>query len=103
LNGPRREKLAAAYLLARSLVARPDHGNRLQSQVRRRSGAVREAVIRVLARTGEPMRASEIHAVAENLVGEPLSWNTVRDCLHKNARRPESPIAWIGWGRYRYR
>jgi hypothetical protein len=34
------------------------------------------------------MRAREIHAAAQKLAGMPLSWNTVKDCLHKNARRP---------------
>jgi len=33
--------------------------------------------------------------------GEP-SWNTVKDCLHKNARRPDSPIERVNHGRYRH-
>jgi len=37
------------------------------------------------------------------MAGEALSWNTVKDCLHKNARRPNSPIERISHGRYQHR
>jgi hypothetical protein len=35
--------------------------------------------------------------------GTALSWNTVKDCLHKNARRPDSPIERVGHGLYQRR
>ena len=38
--------------------------------------------------SAQPSRAGEIYAAAETLVGEPLSWNTVKDCLCETARRP---------------
>jgi len=60
-------------------------------------------VIRELASADGPLRAREIHASAEGLVGMPLSWNTVKDCLHKHARRPDSPIERVSHGRYRHR
>ena len=49
-NGARlnRDRLANAYLLARSLAARPEPQPQSQSQIRRRAGAVQEAVIQVL-------------------------------------------------------
>lgn len=72
-----------------------------QSQIRRRAGAVRDAVLRALAEADEPLRAREIHAAAATLAGEPLSWNTVKDCLHKNARRPDGVIERVSHGRYR--
>jgi hypothetical protein len=103
-NGARlnRDRLANAYLLAGSLAARPGAQPRLPSQIPRRAGAVQEAVIQVLAIAEQPLRAREIHAAAQELAGTPLSWNTVKDCLHKNARRPGSPIERVSHGSDRH-
>jgi hypothetical protein len=103
-NGARlnRDRLAGAYLLARSLAARPGPQTQSQSQIRRRAGAVQEAVIEVLVRAHGPLRAREIHAAAQELAGTALSWNTVKDCLHKHARRPGSPVERVAHGRYRH-
>jgi hypothetical protein len=102
LNGAllNRDRLANAYLLVGSLAARPGPQLQLQSQIRPRAGAVQEAVLRVLAVAERPLRAREIHAAAQGLAGTPLSWNTVKDCLHKNARRPGSPVERVSHGRY---
>ncbi len=104
-NGARlnRDRLASAYLLVGSLAARQKSRSQSQSQLRRRAGGVKEAVFRVLATAERPLRAREIHLAAEELTGTPLSWNTVKDCLHKNARRPDSPIERVSHGRYRHR
>jgi hypothetical protein len=56
-----------------------------------------------LARTERPLQACEVHAAAEELAATSLSWNTVKDCLHKNARRPTSPIERTRHGLYRHR
>jgi hypothetical protein len=37
-------------------------------------------------------------AAAQILAQEPRSWNTVNDRLHKNARRPDSPIERVSHG-----
>jgi hypothetical protein len=87
-----RDRLASAYLLAGSLAARPGSRPRSPSRIPRRAGAVQEAVIQVLAMAEQAFRACEIHVAAQELAGIPLSWNTVKDCLHTNARRPGSPI-----------
>jgi hypothetical protein len=60
-------------------------------------------LIRVLAAADGPLRAREIHTAAEELAGIPVSWNTVKDCLHKNARRTGSRIERVAHGRYRHR
>jgi hypothetical protein len=73
------------------------------SQIRPRAGAVQGAVIRVLAAAEGHLRACEINAAAEKLTGTPLSRNTVKDCLHKHARQPDSPVERVGHGRYRHR
>jgi hypothetical protein len=103
-NGARlnRQRLSDAYLLARELDTKPELELQSQSRIRPRAGATQEAVIRVLAAAERPLRAREIHAAAEKLAGTPLSWNTVKDCLHKHARRPDSPIGRVSHGRYRH-
>ncbi len=103
-NGARlnRERLASAYLLAGSLTARPSTETQLQRRIRPRAGAIQEAVIAVLRAAERPLRALEVHAAAENLAGTPLSWNTVKDCLHKNARRLDSPVERVGHGVYQF-
>ena len=105
LNGAllNRDRLAGAYLLIRSLAGRREPEREGQSHIRRRAGTVQAAVIRVLGDATGPLRAREIHAAAEELAEEPLSWNTVKDCLHKNARQPGGPIERVGHGRYRHR
>ena len=105
LNGAllNRDRLVGAYLLVRLLAARPAPQPQLQSQIRRRAGAVQDAVIQALVAADGPLRAGEIHTAAEGLAETPLSWNTVKDCLHKNARRPDSPIERVSRGRYRHR
>jgi hypothetical protein len=104
-NGARlnRERLANAYLLACSLAARPGWQAQSPHQIRRRAGAVQEAVIHVLAMAERPLRACEIHVAAQEFARMPLSWNTVKDCLHKAAHRPDSPIERVRRGRYRHR
>ena len=105
LNGAHlnRGRLSDAYLLAHALATRPGPETQSRSQIRPRAGAIQEAVFRVLAATGEPLRAREVHAAAQELAGTPISWNTVKDCLHKNTRRPDSLIERVSHGRYRHR
>ena len=98
-----RDRLANACLLVRSLVGRPGTEAQSQRQILPRAGAVQEAVIRALAAADRPLRAREIHSAAQKLAGTAVSWNTVKDCLHKNARRPDSRIERVGHGRYRHR
>jgi hypothetical protein len=98
-----RDRLAKAYLLIRSLAGRLESEPQVQSQIRRRPGTVQAAVIKALAGASGPLRAREVHAIAEAMAQEPLSWNTVKDSLHKNAHRPDSPIERVSHGRYRHR
>jgi hypothetical protein len=46
-------------------------------------------VLQALAEADRPLRAREIHTAAQELAETALSWNTVKDYLHKNARRPD--------------
>src|SRR5260370_29583820 len=103
-NGARlnRARLANAYLLVRSLEARSGWEIQSQSQIRPRAGAVQEAVVQVLAEADRPLRAREIHQAAQKLAGTPLSWNTVKDCLHKNARHSVCPVERVTHRPYRH-
>lgn len=98
-----RDRLASAYALACSLAARPGPEAQAQSQIRPRTGTVQKAVVRALELADRPLRAREIHQTAQNLAGTSLSWNTVKDCLHRNARRLDSPVERVDHGRYRHR
>jgi hypothetical protein len=97
-----RRRLSDAYRLACVLANRCRPEPQLQSQIPPRAGAIQETVIQVLASAERPLRAREIHATAEKLAGTALSWNTVKDCLHKHARRPHSPIERVSHGSYRH-
>jgi hypothetical protein len=105
LNGAllNRGRLADADLLVGRLAESPAPQTQSQSHIPPRAGAVQAAVIRALAEADQPLRAREIHQAAEKLAGTELSWNTVKDCLHKHARRPDSPIERVSHGRYRVR
>jgi hypothetical protein len=70
---------------------------------RRRWDWVLRAVIAVLQAHGAPMRARAIHAAAEELVGEPVPWNTVKAALAANVAGPRSRFTRVGPGRYMIR
>ena len=83
------QRLAAAFVPLRPTFEVPE-----------RAGAVKDSVLRVLAEAEGPMRAREIHLAAEAHAGTCLSWNTVKDCLHKQARRDPGLVRRVGHGMY---
>jgi hypothetical protein len=97
------ERLSDARRLALAIADRQVPRSQSQSQIRRRASAVQEAVISALMQADRPLRAREVHTAAEKLAATPLSWNTVKDCLHKNARRAGSPVERVRFGLYRHR
>ena len=44
------------------------------------------------------MRAREIHAAAQAYAGTSLSWNTVKDYLHEQARSDNGTVTRVGHG-----
>jgi len=64
---------------------------------------VLETVTLVLELAGEPMRARDIHAVAERLAGEPLRWASVKAALAANAEGNEARFERVRRGYYRIR
>lgn len=97
-ESPARLKNVAAYhsrLVARATVtpasARP---------VPPGPSPVLETVIGVLEAAGKPMQAREIHAAAQELLGKPLLWRSVRSCLATNVGTRASRFERVGPGRY---
>jgi hypothetical protein len=66
-----------------------------------RWGWVLAAVTEVLKAAGEPMRAREIHAAAEELVGELVSWSSVKNCLASGVGGGSPRFERAGRGGYR--
>jgi hypothetical protein len=66
-----------------------------------RWGWVLAAVTEVLKAAGEPMRARMIHAAVEKLVGEPVSWSSVKNCLASRVGGRSPRFERVGRGRYR--
>jgi hypothetical protein len=62
---------------------------------------VLETVTLVLELAGEPMRAREIHAAAEQLAGEPLRWTSVKGTLAAYAEGCEARFERVRRGYYR--
>jgi hypothetical protein len=65
-----------------------------------RPGWVVDAVAQVLADRGEPMRATDIHAAIEALLGETVCWGSVKNALVNNITGPSRRFVRIARGRY---
>lgn len=66
----------------------------------RRPGWVRDAVVRVLADHGGPMRVTSVHAAVEALLGEPVSSDSVSWALASDVRGPAPLFVRVARGRY---
>jgi hypothetical protein len=61
---------------------------------------VLKAIVEVLADREEPMRAKDIHAAVEALLGEPVLWSSVKGALADNVSGPSPKFVRIARGRY---
>lgn len=68
-----------------------------------RDGWVLGTVTEVLKAAGGPMQARAIHAAAEVLAGEPVSWSSVKNCLVEGTRGEAPRFERVGRGKYRMR
>jgi hypothetical protein len=66
----------------------------------RRPGWVLKAVVRVLADRREPMRAKDIHAAVEALVGEPVPRSSVKGALASDVADSPGRLVRVARGRY---
>jgi hypothetical protein len=69
----------------------------------RRQDWVLDVVIRVLADRREPMRARDVHAAVEALLGEPVRWGSVKMCLTSNVAGTSPRFVRVARGRYAVR
>jgi hypothetical protein len=67
----------------------------------RRIGVVIETITTVLELAEQPMRACDIHAAAEELLGRPIKWTSVKATLAEHAFGPRPRVQRVGYGRYR--
>ncbi len=93
-----------ARLAGKLAAVRAAGGPRRQPESRRqrprRPGWVLKAVVQVLSDGGEPMRATDIHAAVEALVGEPVKWSSIRTALASNVSGSSRRFVRIARGRY---
>lgn len=91
--------------LAKKLVAvrasgKPRRQTLAHRQRPHRPGWVLEAVMKVLADRGEPMRAKDIHAGIEAMLGESVCWGSVKCALASNLSGASPRFVRIARGRY---
>jgi len=60
-----------------------------------------ETITTVLELGEQPMRACDIHAAAEELLGRPIKWTSVKATLAEHAFAPRPRFQRVGYGRYR--
>lgn len=68
---------------------------------RLRGGLVPKAIERVLADSGKPMRARDIHAEVEELLGRSVPASSVKNWLAKNVQGEQPLFVRLDRGRYR--
>ena len=66
-----------------------------------KAGAVIDTISAVLEHAQQPMRARDIHSAAEELLGRPVKWTSVKATLAEHARGPRRRFQRTGHGRYR--
>ena len=66
----------------------------------RRPGWVLKAVVQVLGDRAEPMRAKDIHAAVEALLGEPVARSSVKMALASNVSGSSRRFVRVSRGRY---
>jgi hypothetical protein len=71
------------------------------AQIRRRFAEVDDAVVQVLAEARGELRMGEVHAAVEELLGQPVSRSSVKNCLARGTQRRNRRIERVSRGRYR--
>lgn len=97
------QRLKRLNHLREKLLARAATNPRPSRKLKRRCGAVQDAIITVLQAATEPMRVGEVHAAVEDTLGGPVSLDTVNSCLSTGARGEHARFQRIRTGWYRVR
>jgi hypothetical protein len=65
------------------------------------NGEVKRAIIKALAAADKPMRGADVHRAVEDILGHPVSKNSVSWCLAACVRGRQQPFERISYGVYR--
>ncbi len=60
-----------------------------------------DTITAVLEHADQPLRACDIHTAAEELLGEPIKWTSVKATLAGHACGPRPRFRRVRYGRYR--
>ena len=63
-------------------------------------GAVIDTITAVLEHADQPMRPRDIHAAAQELLGQPLKWTSVKAALAAHASGPGQRFERMSHGHY---
>jgi hypothetical protein len=96
-NQGRLPKLTALH---RRLLARPPVTEVVRRPLRRRQGALLDAVTAVLEHAGCPMRVREVHAAIEEFYGERVPFSSVNEALSTHARGNGARFRRVRYGTY---
>lgn len=66
----------------------------------RRPGWVIDALVEIMGGRGEPMRAREVHAAVEGMLGEAVAWSSVKGALSSNVSGSSPRFVRVARGRY---
>ena len=83
----------------RLLASMPETGV-VGRPLRRRQGAILDAVIAVLERAGCPLRVREVHAAVEDLYGERVPFSSVNEALSSHAKGDGGRFRRVRYGTY---
>jgi hypothetical protein len=90
-------KVAALH---KRLLARVPGTGVVGRPLRRRQGALLDAVTAVLERAGCPLRVREVHAAVEELYGERVPFSSVNEALSTHARGDGGRFRRVRYGPY---
>lgn len=96
-NQGRLPKLAALH---GRLLAETPGTEVVRRPLRRRQGALLDAVTTVLELAGSPLRVREVHAAVEELYGERVPFSSVNEALSTHARGDVGRFRRVGYGTY---
>ena len=96
-NQGRLPKLTALH---QRLLARAPETEVLGRPLRRRQGALLDAVTTVLERAGCPLRVREVHAAVEELYGERVPFSSVNEALSTHANGDGGRFRRVRYGTY---
>ncbi len=99
-NQGRLPKLTALH---RRLLAQPPVTEVVRRPLRRRQGALLDAVTTVLERASCPLRVREVHAAVEELYGERVPFSSVNEALSTQANAHEGRFRRVRYGTYERR